>query len=166
MLNINHKTVKGLGNPAGALLCHERNMTMKNYKYFAKTLLHLLGGNAALRITSDGYMPLSIEDIGHSPDGLRQIAICHYGTQNGDLMRDPEMVFTLRDIDDFTIAEPISFQNDYMGLYQEVYRYNGEGKRTHIDPKLKRELISFSLTWFRNLKHQGFFDDVKRERLA
>ena len=140
---------------------------MKNYKYFAKTLLTLLGSDTATRITSDGFMPLSIEDIGHSPDGFRQIAICHYGEQNGDLMRDPEMVFALQDIDDFTIAEPISFQNDYAGLYQEVYTYNGEGKRTHINPRLKKELVSFALLWFRNLKHQGFLDnDAKRERLS
>lgn len=140
---------------------------MNNYKYLAKTLLQLLGPHSAMRITSEGYMPLSIEDIGHSPDGHRQIAICHYGEQNGDLMRDPEMVFTLQDIDGSTIAEPISFQNDYMGVYQEVYRYNGEGKRTHINPTLKRELISFALTWFRNLKEQGFLDnDARRERLS
>lgn len=140
---------------------------MNNYKYIAQKLLQLLGPNMAIRVTSEGYMPLSIEDIGHSPDGLRQIALCHYGEQNGDLMRDPEMVFAMQEINGITVAEPISFQNDYMGVYQEVYTYNGEGKRTHVNPRLKREFVSFSLTWFRNLKHQGFFDnDAKRERLV
>ena len=140
---------------------------MNNYKNFAQKLLQLLGPNMAVRITSEGYMPLSIEDIGHSPDGFRQISLCHYGEQNGDLMRDPEIVFTLQDIEGFTIAEPVSFQNDYMGVFQEVYRYNGEGKRMGFNPRLKRELVSFCLTWFNNLKHQGFFDnDAKRERLA
>ncbi|MGE0269588.1 MAG: hypothetical protein AB7S78_14150 [Candidatus Omnitrophota bacterium] len=140
---------------------------MKTYQRFAKTLLQLLGPDMAVRIISDGFMPLSVEDIGHTPDGLRQIAISHYGEQNGDLMRDPEMVFTLHEIDGITVAEPISFQNDYMGIYQEVYSYNGEGTRTHVNPCLKRELKSFSITWFRNLKHQGFLDkNAKRERLA
>lgn len=140
---------------------------MKNYTHFAKTLLALLGDQTAIRLTSGGYMPLSIEDIGYSPDGHRQISICHYGEQNGDLMRDPDMVFALQDVDGLTIAEPISFRNDYMGLYQEVYTHNGEGKRTHVNPRLKRELSSFALTWFRNLKHQGFLDkEVKRECLA
>ena len=40
-------------------------------------------------------MPLSVEDIGQSTDGNRLIAICYYGEQQGDLMRDPEMVFEI-----------------------------------------------------------------------
>lgn len=140
---------------------------MNNYKYIARKLLQLLGPNMAIRITVEGFMPLSIEDIGHSPDGLRQISLCHYGKQNGDLMRDPDIVYVLQEIDGITVAEPISFRNDYMGIIQKVYIENGEGKRTHVNPRLKRELVGFSLTWFRNLKEQGFFDnDAKRERLA
>jgi len=56
---------------------------------------------------------------------------------------------------------------NYMGLNQEVYRYNEEGRATHIDTRLKAELKSFSGTWFRNLKDQGFFSiDAKRQKLA
>ncbi len=140
---------------------------MNNHQYLAQNLLQLLGSDTAVRITVDGYMPLSIEDIGHSPDGLRQISLCHYGEQNGDLMRDPDIVYVLRENDGRPLAEPVSFQNDYMGLYQEVYTYNGEGKRTHVNPRLQRELVSFSLMGLRNLKQQGFFDKAaRRERLA
>ena len=140
---------------------------MKTYQRFAKTLLQLLGPDMAVRIISDGFMPLSVEDIGQTPDGLRQVAISHYGEQNGDLMRDPEMVFAFQEIDGDPFAEPVSFQNDYMGIYQEVYSYNGEGKRTHVHPRLKNELRSFASMWFRNLKHQGFLDkDATREPLA
>lgn len=52
---------------------------MNNYQHIAQKLLQLLGPNMAIRITVAGYMPLSIEDIGHSPDGFRQISLCHYG---------------------------------------------------------------------------------------
>lgn len=140
---------------------------MKNYQRFAKTLLQLLGSDTETRITSEGFILLSIEDIGHSPDGLWQIAISHTGVQNGDLMRDPEMVFTLQEIGGITVAEPVSSRNDYMGILQEVYTYNGEGRRTHVNPRLKCELSSLTSIWFRNLKHQGFLDkDAKKERLA
>jgi hypothetical protein len=37
-----------------------------------------------------------------------------------------------------------------MGIFQEVYSYNGEGKRTHINSRLKSELRSFASLWFRN----------------
>lgn len=140
---------------------------MKTYRSFAKHLLELLGEGQALRINSDGFMPLSIEDIGLSANGQRLIAISHTAEQNGDLMRDPEMVFAIHDWGEFLAAEPLSFRNDFMGIMQEVYRYDDQGKRTHVDPRLKKELKSFATMWFRNLRAQGFFDkEATRERLA
>jgi len=140
---------------------------MKTYQSFAKALLTLLGADTAVRIRVDGYMPLSIEAIGTSADGNRLIAISHTGEQNGDLMRDPEMVFELFTRGELSAAEPLSFQNDYMGLLQEVYRYDEAGKKTHLNTRLKAELKSFARTWFRNLREQGFFGlQAVRERLA
>ncbi|MFO0776513.1 MAG: hypothetical protein U0223_02775, partial [Nitrospira sp.] len=66
---------------------------MKLYQAFATDLNHLLAGARAVRITVRGYMPLSIEEIGSSGDGHRLVSLCHYGEQNGDLMRDPDIVF-------------------------------------------------------------------------
>ena len=65
------------------------------------------------------------------------------------------------------MADPLSFRNDYMGLMQEVYRYDDSGKKTHVNTKLKQELTSFARTWFINLKDQGFLSDTAvRERLT
>lgn len=140
---------------------------MKIYQSFAKALLTLLGTDTAVRIRVEGYMPLSIEAIGTSADGNRLISLCHYGEQNGDLMRDPEMVFELFIHGEASAAEPLSFQNDYMGFVQEVYRYNDTGKKTHVNTRLKAELKSFARTWFTNLKDQGFLGDTATgERLS
>ena len=140
---------------------------MKTYQSFAKALLALLGADTAVRIRVDGYMPLSIEAIGTSADGNRLISICHYGEQNGDLMRDPEMVFELFTYGELSAAEPLSFQNDYMGLFQEVYRYDESGKKTRVDTRLKAELKAFARTWFSDIREQGFFGpQAVRERLA
>jgi len=140
---------------------------MKTYQSFAKALTTLLGTDTAVRIRVDGYMPLSIEAIGASAAGNRLISICHYGEQNGDLMRDPDMVFELYIHGDISAAEPLSFQNDYMGLLQEVYRYDESGQKTHVDTRLKADLKSFARTWFRNLREQGFFSaQAERERLS
>ena len=119
---------------------------MNTYQSFAKSLLTLLGAEKAVRIRVEGYMPLSIEAIGTSADGNRLISLCHYGEQNGDLMRDPEMVFELFTHGDASAAEPLSFRNDYMGLFQEVYRYDDTGKKTHVKTRLKAELKSFART--------------------
>lgn len=140
---------------------------MKTYQHFATVLAHLLGNDTAVRLTANGYMPLSVEDIGQSAEGNRLIAISHTGEQNGDLMRDPEMVFEIHTYASPDMAEPLSFRNDYMGLMQEIYRYDDDGKKTHVNAKLKQDLKSFAKTWFQNLKDQGFLGDTAiRERLT
>lgn len=140
---------------------------MKTYQHFATVLTQLLGGDTAIRLTVNGYMPLSVEDIGKSAEGNRLVSICHYGEQNGDLMRDPDMVFEFHQWPDALAAEPLSFRNDYMGTMQEVYRYEDSGKKTHVNARLKQDLKSFARTWFKNLEDQGFLSDtVIRERLT
>lgn len=102
---------------------------MNTYQHFATVLTGLLGTDTAVRLTVPDFMPLSVEDIGQSAEGNRLISICHYGEQNGDLMRDPDMVFEIHAWADARTAEPLSFRNDYIGLRQEVYRYDKEGKK-------------------------------------
>ena len=139
---------------------------MKTYQHFATVLVHLLANDTAIRLTVTGYMPLSVEDIGKSAEGNRLVSICHYGEQNGDLMRDPDMVFEFHQWPDALAAEPLSFRNDYMSINQEVYRYNDEGKKTHVNTQLKADLKAFARTWFSNLKQQGFLTAGQREILS
>ncbi len=130
---------------------------MNHYQEFAQYLDHLLGGVQAVRITVSGLMPLSVEKIGSSADGHRLVSLCQYGEQNGDLMRDPDLVFMVTDLPDGAAAEPVSYRNDYLGIVQEVYRCDEAGRRTHVVPSLKEDLKEFAQTWFANLKDQGFF---------
>jgi hypothetical protein len=115
----------------------------------------------------DGYMPLSIERIGASGDGRLLVAISHTAIQNGDLMRDPELVFEFFVFGDYIAAEPITFRNDFAGVLQDVYDYDEDGRRDAIRPRLKAELRSFAAMWFRNLRAQGFLGcKAKREVFA
>jgi len=140
---------------------------MKTYETFARHLDRLLDGEQAVRITVPGYMPLTVEAIGRSADGGTLVALSHTAVQNGDLMRDPEIVFEIRSAGDVRAAEPLSFLNDFTGTYQEVYRYSPQGLRTHLVPSLKNELCSFARMWFRNLRVQGFFGaEASREVLS
>ena len=140
---------------------------MKTYIFFANSLTKLLGNDQAVKLTVSGFMPLSIERIGTSAEGHQLVALAHTGIQNGDVMFDPEIVFQVTEGGEFQVAEPISFRNDYMGIHQEVYRYNDDGKATHINTRLKAELKSFAQTWFRNLKEQGFLSpQAIRQRLS
>ena len=52
---------------------------MHTYQHFATVLAQLLGNETAVRLTVNGYMPLSVEDIGQSADGHRLIALSNTG---------------------------------------------------------------------------------------
>ena len=108
---------------------------MESYVECAKLLDELLAGARAVRITVPGYLPLSVEEIGTSGDGHRLVSLCQYGEQNGDLMRDCDLVFTVTDLSDGAAAEPVSFRNDYLGIIQEVYRYDETGRRRMSCPR-------------------------------
>ena len=67
-----------------------------------KTILDILqkaGGwhhGLHLHIENPHYVALVIEATDESgPCGLPVLSVCHYGEQNGDAMRDPEMCFEL-----------------------------------------------------------------------
>lgn len=87
---------------------------MKTYQHFATALADLLGDDTAIRLTVNGYMPLSVEHIGQSDEGNPLIAVSHTGEQNGDLMRDPEIIFEIDTSNTSHLAEPLSFRNDYI----------------------------------------------------
>lgn len=100
-----------------------------------------------LKVESAGYMPLVIERLFAPDHGRQVVSVAHYGEQNGDAMRDPEMCF------DFETGEPLYFRNDYIGVEQYVYV---TPERAQYYPRLLRELTSFAATWARNLRAQGF----------
>ena len=130
---------------------------MEIYLECAKLLNELLAGARAVRITVPEYMPLSVEEIGVSQDGHRLVSLCQYGEQRGDLMRDCDLVFMITELPNGVAAEPVSFRNDYLGIVQDVYRYDEEGRRTHVLSSLKQELKEFAQAWFATLRDQGFF---------
>jgi hypothetical protein len=104
-----------------------------------------------LKLDSDcGFMPAVFEKIGALPDYEPLYSVAHYGEQNGDLMRDPEMTF-FRSGEKFF---PISFRNDYMGIDQEVFKYDLNGQVFAMDNRLQKELTAFANGWFRNIKEQ------------
>ena len=127
-------------------------------------IIDLFGGLAKLRpikLEVAGLMPLCIESIGTSlncgPHGGAMISVAHYYEQNGDLMRDPEIVFEVKD----HAWHPMSFTQDNLGLYQEAM-YQADG-RWMVRPHLLSDLQSFAKQWDKNLRDQGFLDSAKKK---
>ena len=99
---------------------------------------------------SDGtYMPVYIELIGRI-DKYDFFSLAHYGQQNGDAMRDPEMIFALhKESQQFV---PYYYRNDYMGMEQYSVRWTEEG--VLLNSRLQADHTTFANRWLRNIATQ------------
>lgn len=94
------------------------------------------GNGFHIRALVDGYMPLVIEVLPN-----KEVSVAHYFTQNGDAMRDPEIVF------ESSMWMPIEVTMDPVGLYQRAEK-----------GRYLSGLITLARTWASNLRDQGFLD--------
>jgi len=115
-----------------------------------------LDGHHHLKLESSGFMPLCIEHVGPN-----QISFTHYYLQNGDMMKDPDVVMEI-DLKN-KAAFPLTYQQDGLGLYQEIYVTDETGKKIKFSPSLQKSIESFMVTWFENIKAQGFPSFEERE---
>jgi len=121
-------------------------------------ILQKAGGyrpNLYLKIENPPYMALVIEAIGTGPMGLRAISVAHYGEQNGDPMRDPEMCFELG-VAEGVHLDPWYWRNDYVAVEQRS-RNVVRDHYVHLI-QLHEQHVRFAQTWDDNLRLQGFTD--------
>lgn len=129
---------------------------MKTSKLFQKAIEKIAAANGVdltkvgsyIRIEKPNYQPLNIETI-----GTNLVAVSHTYIQNGDVMRDPEMVFYTGYGEGGWVA--ISWQNDGIGRLIESVKMK-DGKPGSFYPKVQADQASFAAMWARNLKAQGF----------
>lgn len=127
-----------------------------------QTLLRILeraGGyrpTLYLRIENPPYMALVIEALPEpGPLNLPAISVAHYGEQNGDLMRDPEMCFELVKPPGCGLSlDPYCWRNDYVGV-EQWSRNLVHGSYVAI-LGLHSQHERFAAEWDRNLHAQGF----------
>lgn len=77
-------------------------------------------------------------------------SVAHYFVQNGDMMRDPEMVFVKAADGEWY---PTYFRQDSIGIEQTSARFDGQ-KPTSCAPSLQRDHATFANTWMRNIAEQ------------
>jgi hypothetical protein len=122
-------------------------------------LIKLAGGwhpGLYLKIDNAPFMELVIEAMDESgPCGLPAISVCHYGEQNGDLMRDPEMCF------EFGLAggphlNAFYWRNDYAGI-EQWSRFIRDGNYCY-HTQLHEQHGNFAKLWDKNLDAQRFVE--------
>ena len=94
-------------------------------------------------------MPVHIELIDRTVK-YNHISLAHYGEQNGDAMRDPEMIFAFHKESQQFI--PYYYRNDYMGVEQYSMRWTDEG--VLLNRRLQAEHTTFANQWLRNIATQ------------
>ncbi|MEI9980290.1 MAG: hypothetical protein WDN23_15060 [Edaphobacter sp.] len=107
----------------------------------------------SLKIENPPFMALVIEAIGTGPMGLPALSVAHYGEQNGDLMRDPEMCFELG-FAGGPHLNPWYWRNDYVAV-EQWSRNIVRDHYVHLIA-LHEQHIRFAKTWDNNLRLQGF----------
>lgn len=113
-----------------------------------------------LKIATAPYMDLVIEAIEEGPSGLPAVSITRYGEQNGDLMRDPEICFKLKDNE----LSAFYYRNDYVGV-EQWSRNNIRGQYVFL-ALLHQQHQRFARTWDNNLRCQGFAEAYDPEKLV
>jgi hypothetical protein len=97
------------------------------------------------------YIPVTIEIV-----GVNQLSLCHYGELNGDLMRDPEMIFYKQNDDWY----PIYFRNDWMGI--EEFSCQITNEQFLIENEVwQHDQAEFANTWLMNIQQQQNLVNVR-----
>jgi hypothetical protein len=130
----------------------EQRSVMNQYERNLKRLRELLPkGRDHIAIENPPFMRLVVERVSEN-----QISLCHYGEQNGDLMRDPEVVLVIEGSE----AKPVYFRNDYAGV--EHATQEGLFGDVPVKPQRQKDLDVFVSMWLRNLRDQGFLERAQQ----
>jgi hypothetical protein len=103
----------------------------------------------------EGVMPVTIEVVGKREDGKGLVvSLAHYYEQNGDLMRDPEMVFLW--FPEQKMVFPVTYRQDGLGLDQQAVTEFDEstGAYNGVYPRMQAQQTSFANLWMKNIKQQ------------
>lgn len=92
-----------------------------------------------MKFESGGLMAFHVDNLLNNT-----ISVAHNGLQNGDVMADPDVEIWIHP--EHHDAEAMTFQNSYLGIYQEVYPEPGKFK-----PGLKKDLNIFLHEWLSNI---------------
>lgn len=112
----------------------------RNYQLLESIVKPLLDGKVDyIKFTSDVYMDLNIERLGHN-----RIAMAHNYIQYGDVMADPDMEIIIDN--DKKAAYAQTYQQDNLGVYQSV---------SH-QPEIANSLNSFLNDWLKNIKGMDY----------
>lgn len=76
-------------------------------------------------------MPVCIEIVLTISESEEHVSIAHYGQENGDLMRDPEIVFYHDRKEGKAYA--MNYRNDYGGTWEVSIKEGDDGRPSQVN---------------------------------
>jgi hypothetical protein len=109
-----------------------------------------------LKLIMPNMLPLVIETL----CGER-VSVAHYGEQNGDAIRDPEVVFFCSS--KWTEWFAVEITQDPVGKFRKVADNYPTGE-WQVDVPAQADLTSFVRVWAKNIREQGWLERGKKEQ--
>ena len=100
-------------------------------------------GSFHVKLEMKSYEPLVIERHGDT------VSVTHYFIQNGDVMYDPDMTFSLK-----AGWMPMEYTLSSMGVYTRAAEWRGD--KLYMSARAVTDLKSFARTWAKSLRGQGW----------
>lgn len=122
------------------------------------------GNNYRKVNTSESFMAVVVEWIGYGniDEQGDLFSVAHYYEQNGDLMRDPEMIFYRAGAGAWF---PTYFRQDNMGIEWESVVFEADGKVKDYRKRMQADQAAFANIWMRNIKEQQNLLSIKQSSL-
>lgn len=129
-------------------------INQKAKEFFQAAINRIPEGETACKLDENrpgsAIMALHIEQIGENKYG-KLYSFAHYYEQNGDLMRDPDIVMLKAADGEFY---PISYRQDGLGMDREYVIFNEDGRGWKINRRLQADLAVFCGQWAKNIMDQ------------
>jgi hypothetical protein len=103
-------------------------------------------GHRRLDNSPGAFMAVVVEMVDRCSLGP-VFSVAHYYTQNGDAMRDPEMLFVRASDGRYF---PTYYLQDGLGIEQE----SADVHHSTFRPKMQRDHAAFENSWMRNIREQ------------
>ena len=136
-----------------------KNLNQKATKVFMLLVDGLKEPGDAKKIdnTNGAFMTVHVELI-HQNEHGRHYSIAHYYEQNGDLMRDPDVVFLLSAIDNQVY--PLTFRQDGCPQVDQVAATANDSESICFNHKVQADITDFANMWMKNIcEQQGLKGD-------
>ena len=121
------------------------------FKYLTDVARRSEGGAVEFTRSSE-FMPLHVEVFLKIPETEELVSMAHYGEQNGDAMRDPEMTFYHDRAEGKAYA--MTFRDDYARTWEVSIKEDDNGRPWKVAPSRQRQHTAFAEVWIKNIKRQ------------